>query len=169
MNEVLQQYIYDKEKERRAEYDKKKTAFLISEGLCYKEYSPDGSDHSGLYPEYEYRNDTNTGYYYRWVAMDVTDEEYERILSLNNVDNVENNKIANILTVIAVIIFVLGFILGIVFASDSGEYNHYYSGYSPDFSFATAIAYWAISFISGMMMLGFAEIIKLLHKLTVKK
>ena len=47
MNETLQKYIYDKESKKRADYDKKKSEFLISEGLCYKECFPTGTDCSG--------------------------------------------------------------------------------------------------------------------------
>ena len=36
------------------------------------------------------------------------------------------------------------------------------------FSFAIAIAQWGVSFIGGMFMLGFAEIIKLLHSIKNK-
>ena len=68
------------------------------------------------------------------------------------------NRVAFILKAMAVITYVCAFICGIAFGSDRG-----------DFYFGIAIIYWAAGFISGSMMLGFSEIIRLLHEINQKK
>lgn len=60
---------------------------LIALGLTKKEYAPDGKKNY-LYTEREY-NDGNEKYY-RYVAMDVTDEEWELILE--KISIISNNK-----------------------------------------------------------------------------
>ncbi len=78
----------------------------------------------------------------------------------------DTNPIASALKIIAIIIFFLGFIAGFVLGRQvvkSSVFNR------ADFSFAIAFIYWAVSFISGMMFLGFAEIIQLLQDIKNKK
>jgi len=59
--------------------------------------------------------------------------------------------------VIAWLTYIFGFIAGFVLA---------YDGY--EFVFSAALIYWAGTFVSGTVFLGFAEIIDLLHKLNSK-
>ena len=56
--------------------DRQKT--LISLGLTEKEYAPVGEHSTWKYPNYEYRNGEKQ--YYREVAIQVTDQEWELIL-----------------------------------------------------------------------------------------
>ena len=72
-------------------------------------------------------------------------------------NNSGENRIAKILKVMAWCVFVLGFILGIVFGQVPDRWG------DTQFSFALALTYWAVSFFSGMLLLGFAEIIRLLE------
>ena len=81
--------------------------------------------------------------------------------SINENDN--KNKIASVFTGIAYAIFIVGAILGFVMGYTKDIVDDTYS-----FSFAIAIAWWGVSFIGGMFMLGFAEIIKLLHSIKNK-
>ena len=63
------------------------------------------------------------------------------------------------------IIFIGGLIAGIVLGNVDVSYSYYTY---KEFSFAIALTYWAISFISGMVFLGFAEIIQLLSDIKEK-
>ena len=63
------------------------------------------------------------------------------------------NKVANILSVIALVIFIVGFAVGFVMLFND---------------FWLALSYWAGTFITGMFFIGFAEIIKLLQKISDK-
>ena len=66
-------------------------------------------------------------------------------------------------TGIAYAIFIVGAILGFVMGYTKDIVDDTYS-----FNFAIAIAWWGVSFIGGIFMLGFAEIIKLLHSIKNK-
>ena len=125
---------------------------------------------SEKYPEYEYDQVTQQGKYFRKIPISVTDEEYAEILKYANQNNIasinENdnkNKIASVFTGISYAIFIVGAILGFVMGYTKDIVDDTYS-----FSFAIAIAWWGVSFIGGMFMLGFAEIIKLLHSIKNK-
>lgn len=80
----------------------------------------------------------------------------------------DSNPIATALKVISVIIFIGGFILGIVLGTQKAEYGVLYTYTKTEFSFTIALIYWAASFISGMLMLGFSEIINLLNSINNK-
>ena len=69
----------------------------------------------------------------------------------------EENKVSVIFKVLAWCDFVVGFVVGIV----SGQ-----RGYS--FLWSVALIYWVSSFVCGMVFLGFAEIIQLLHDIKRK-
>jgi hypothetical protein len=63
------------------------------------------------------------------------------------------NKVANILSVIALVIFIVGFSVGFVMLFND---------------FWLALSYWVGTFITGIFFIGFAEIIKLLQKISDK-
>lgn len=71
---------------------------------------------------------------------------------------VGNNRISNLLTLIAVVVFVIAFILGIVVGKSLGG----------GFKLGLALLYWAGGFVVGSMMLGFAEIVQLLQAIKDK-
>ena len=70
----------------------------------------------------------------------------------------DSNPIATALTIIAIIDFIGWFIIGIVLGRD----------FYDDFSIIHALLYWVIGAVSGIMLLGFSEIIKLLHSINNK-
>ena len=163
MNERLSQYIEAKKCNNRDAYEQRKRAFLIKEGLVEKEYGPYPT-YSEDYPEFEYDETIKAYRYFKLAPMAVSDEEYEELLKLNNVEDEEHNKVSVALLVTAIIIFGLGFVFGIVFGVVPVEKGFYYSYPDTEFSFAVAFTYWAAAFIGGMLFLGLSEIVKLLHK-----
>ena len=157
MNQKVQDYLNAKRAQKRAEYDKKKSEFLISQGLYEEVRSPkDSWDEE--YPNSGYDESTGNFYYFAQVVLDVSDEEYEEMLRLNGEDETESNTIATIIFSIAIIVYVAGFIAGIAFGA---LYD--------DFNAVPMFITWISAFISGSVFLGFAEIIKLLHSINNKK
>ena len=77
------------------------------------------------------------------------------------------NSIAKILSTIGWFIYIGGAIAGIVIGNVEVPYT-FTSGSYTEFSFALAFTYWAISFVSGTVFIGFSEIIHLLQKLVDK-
>ena len=142
--------------------EEQKNANLLKLGFYEKEYA-DNEGYDAKYPEFEY-DQNGMIRYYKKVPIKVSDEEYEKILKYSKVlpeDNNSKNTIAKIFKVMAWIIFGCGFIAGIVLSSKSGRYHS-------EFNFGTAFIYWSVSFISGMFMLGFGEIISLLNEIKNK-
>ncbi|OCZ49729.1 hypothetical protein [Dehalobacter sp. TeCB1] len=73
-----------------------------------------------------------------------------------------SNTIASILKGLGWTTIILGFIIGIVVASNNDSYLN-----SAPF-WLLGLPYWIGGFISGLFMLGFAEIINLLHQINLK-
>ncbi len=162
MNERVKEYLDAKGRERIERYKKEKNETLCTLGLFEKEYSPN-NEWSEEYCLNEWDSDLEQTRYYKNAPIEVTDEEYEEILKFSKDEG--GNVIAKVLTCIAWIVFVGGFLVGI--ALGNVEVEGYYS-YHKEFSFAIAFGYWCTSFISGMVFLGFAEIIKLLNDIKNK-
>ena len=75
--------------EKIIQEDRKNT--LVALGLTEKEYEPDDVTHSYKYSEYDYFNGKRK--YYRTVAINVTDEEYNKILiKTKQVEEINNRK-----------------------------------------------------------------------------
>lgn len=168
MNEKLEEYISiwkEEEKEQRS-------IELINAGLFEKVYSDDDVNISD-YPEVEWDEENQCNRYYKKVSIDITDEEYEEFKkAYNSKDNAviePKNKVATVLTVIAWIVFIGGFIAGIAFGNVEVVKGSLYSYRTTEFSFAIAFSYWAVSAISGVLILGFAEVIKLLNAIKNNK
>ena len=157
MDKRVEEFLEKKKNEAAAkEFEAKKAEkekILISLGLYDKVYSPDNK-YSEEYPYY----DGNTNKNFKKIPYTASDEEFEEVKKYANNQNHENT-VAKILTYIAYFIFGAGFILGIIFASLSE--NDYYSTTSS--AVFVLMTYWSISFISAMLFLGFAEIIKILE------
>lgn len=68
----------------------------------------------------------------------------------------ESNRIAKVILWIGIIEIVLAFIVGIVIGKPESTYD--------SFSWGTAFSWWGAGFISGMLIIGFAEIISILHE-----
>lgn len=167
MNKIVQEFIDKKKAEIENNKNKEKRKLLMDLGICEKEYSQ-SSAWSEEYPDYEYDQETKEGRYFKKIPINVTDEEYEEILkyckqSDNTTPVNKENKVAKVLTGIAYAIFIVGAIFGFVMGYTKDILDDTYS-----FSFAVAIAWWGVSFIGGMFMLGFAEIIKLLNAIKNK-
>lgn len=160
MNQKVQEFINQQKIQLENNKNMEKAKVLNDLGLYDKEYS-ENSAWSEKYPEYEYDQVTQQGKYFRKIPISVTDEEYAEILKYSNIDNTQiesddvktnSNTIATIFSVIAVFIFILGLFLGIVLGDAIGY----------KFSIRVALICWGSGFVGGMLMLGFAEIIKLL-------
>lgn len=153
MHELLNAFISKKENELKEKKEQEKNGLLLSKGLFEKVYSEDNTYDS----EYCY-SDWKDGksYYYKKVPIEITDNEYEKLKELCEPSEIkeENATLATILKVIAWLIFIGGFIAGLIFGEEAGYY---------EFSFAVALIYWVVSFISGIFILGFAKIIELLN------
>ena len=162
MNELLAKYIANKEAEKR----KQKDEFLISQGLCQKVYS-ENTTYTKDFPESEWDERTQRLKFYKYSPIEVTDEEYQRVLVLSKptqaIPEDEANGVAIALKVIAILIFICGFFAGLILGfSDNSGYS------SEEFSITIAFIIWTISFIDGIFVLGFSEIINLLHKINNK-
>lgn len=160
MNQRVQEFIYQQKIQLENNKNMEKAKVLNDLGLYDKEYSENPA-WSEEYPDYEYDQVTQQGKYFRKIPISVTDEEYAEILKYSNIDNTQiesddvktnSNTIATIFSVIAVFIFILGLFLGIVLGDAIGY----------KFSIGVALICWGSGFVGGMLMLGFAEIIKLL-------
>lgn len=75
------------------------------------------------------------------------------------------NPVASILKTSAWLIYIVACILGIILGNDIGD--TIFS--SSDFSVTTMLVIWAIGFVSGTVMMGFGEIISLLHEINEKQ
>lgn len=72
----------------------------------------------------------------------------------------KKNGIASALTFIGIMIFIIGFLIGLIYITfGNGEDRA---------SFWILLLYWSGAFVTGMLFLGFAEIIKLLQKISDK-
>ena len=166
MQDSVKKYIDRKKEEIKQQRD----AFLIEEGMYTKEYAPDDKQ-SDEFHEYEWSIKENKNRFYKKVAIEITDEEFEMVKELNEktkkIHRV-NNPVGVALQVIAWIIFIGGFIAGIVLGNVEVTKGIYYSYTATEFSFAIAFTYWSVSLISGMLFLGLSEAIKLLNEINNK-
>ena len=78
-----------------------------------------------------------------------------------SVDDAENNKMASILKVIAIIEIICGFIVGGILG-DTFEIGY-------DYNWGLCIGIIVASFINGIFIMGFAEVIQLLQDIKDKK
>lgn len=71
-----------------------------------------------------------------------------------------NNGIGYTLLIIGVLVMIAGLTVGLLLAKPEYRYD--------DFNWTLALTYWVSSFISGMMFIGFSEVIKLLQSINDK-
>ncbi len=167
MDKTVESYIREKEAKITNTAEKEKRDFLISQGLYKKVYVdiPEGVEPPEDV-EWEYDSTLDIYKFYRNDPLPVTDEEYRKMLELNNQGKSSSNKnaVGSTLTVIAWVIYLAGFILGIIMGAAIPDiYN-----YDSEFNISLAMSYWAQAFIHGTLILGFAEMIKLLHDIKNK-
>ncbi|MCM3274156.1 hypothetical protein [Paenibacillus elgii] len=83
----------------------------------------------------------------------------------NNPYSLTDNSIAQAIKIIAIAEIILGIILGIIFANqeDATSLRH-----ETAFRWSVAITWWIATLVSGFLLLGFSEIIRLLHEINEK-
>ena len=155
MNPKLSDYFAQKRLEEKQARD----ALLVSQGLYEKVYAPNdewSEEYDEAYPENELDSERQTIRYFKKVAIEVTDEEYEQIKKYAFASNSlpETNDVAKALTFIAYAVYIVGLIAGIIIAAPMG--------------IVVSVVCWIITAISGTMFLGFSEIIKLLQSIKNK-
>lgn len=158
MNERLQEYLNKKTVENRAKFESQRDANLIAAGLFEKRFSPLNKEDDPEYPFSMWNKEESRMMYYKKVAIQITDEEYEAFLKAGPVKSAvieeeSKNGVASTLFGIAVTIYIL---LG--FAGLICMFSNFLTGLIVMFG----------GFVSGSTFLGFAEIIKQLHKLNNK-
>ncbi len=180
MNEKLKSFLDQKRAEGRvsceptqAVSEEEKNAMLLKLDLCEREYSQENK-RSAEYPCCDY----TTGRYYKEVPIKVTDEEYRELIKYANESKEDNltyapdetkNPVAGFLWFIAMALYIGGFLSGIVFANKTVDVGgYYYSRTATKFMWSVALTYWCTAAVSGTLLLGFAEIIKLLEAIKNK-
>lgn len=159
--------------------EKEKQDLLLRVGLYDKVYSPE-KFHTDEYPHY----DCTVFKYYKKVPIDITNDEYYAIKKA--VDGHTTNRsvyvdestyipeengcaVATALQAFAWIIFIGGFFAGIFLANKTVDVGgYYYSRTETKFMWSVALTYWCTAAVSGTILLGFAEIIKLLEAIKNK-
>jgi len=159
MNDALKKYLEKKEELQKRAYEKEKSDLLTREGLNEREYT-NLNKWSQEYPYY----DGIVGQYYKLIPIEISDEEYQLVKKMCEVNCVENNdverenqlenKVAEAISVIAWIIYIAGVIAGLLNISED---------------LIIALICWAGGFVFGTMFLGFAEMIKLLQAIKMKE
>lgn len=159
MHPKAEAYIQEKETKRKAIYEAGKQKFLEQENLT--DFVPNPNHNVGYTDEYPYRKpDPETGEYVfgKMAPIEVTDDEYELLRTASGQNSTTGrNKVASVLQYIAYAIYALSsFSAFIIFVS---EYKYLWS-----FALVSLVT----GLISGTIFLGFAEIIKLLQKISDK-
>lgn len=178
MNEVVKQYLDKKQAAIVEEKKRLRDEYLIENGLFNKEYIAPGykvPDDA----EYEWDAKSGTSNYYKKVAIEVTDEEFEEIKkTVDEYNEVQGtsyteaprNNVATALKVIAWLVYIGGFIAGIALAFVDESVEGLYRTYLKTvFSFSNAFSYWCIAFGCGTLFLGLSEIINLLNDIKNKQ
>lgn len=78
--------------------------------------------------------------------------------------NQNQNSLAKIILIVGLVQILCGVICGIYFGGH--EYNGDGGYVSVDFAFVEALMWWISSFIIGLFIIGFSEIIRLLQRIS---
>ena len=155
MNEQVSAYLAKKKSAAAGVPQADREALLIHEGLTTRVYS-DYADPENGFTQYEWNGPTQKTRYYKDVAIDVSDEEFEAIKEASGVVPLAHkNKVSIAMKYIAIVIYVVGAIAGIAAIA---------SGMLP----AVALAYWGGAIAFGSLFLALAEIIKLLKEIALR-
>ena len=123
---------------------------LIELGYCIREYCGK-DDKEADFPLY----DEDKMKFYRLVADEVTDEQFQRILAIGGARKIESsNKLADVFTILAWFGFVILCLAGVAVASSGHEFN--------------AVAFFTMGGIGAgclLSLLWFAEVLKLLQRI----
>lgn len=170
MSKEVQDYIKEQkallEESKRKNEKEKRDSLLIELGLYTVEYAPEGAD-TRKYPKTEWNEEKHTYVNYRFIPYEITDEEYQELLKLQEQDEQSErdaNPIAVLMIIVAITIFVGGLVLGIVFGKETKP-GRYKEETEQVFSFWIALIYWASAFVGGSLFLGLAEIINRLDSI----
>jgi uncharacterized membrane protein YraQ (UPF0718 family) len=182
MSEAVEKYLSEKEAELSVKQKVKRNEHLLALGLCEREYAPDQIDDNGNIsnlPSKEYPFfDPDLKRAYRRVAAEISDEEYQRVCELEEALKQEtvivparereaSNSIAKSLSAVGWFFIIGGIIAGFIAGITSETVVSYFSQ-RETFEWSVAITYWVVSFVSGILMLGVAEIIDLLERINSK-
>jgi len=149
MHAAVENYL-NKVKEKEEKYKK---AFLEERGIYDREYvkveDPNNVPADAIMD--------GEGKFFKRVPIEITDEEWDAVVeaSRKKIDVSTDNKVAKTIKVIAIITYIMNVIAGIVLWSELSSF----------ILFVTAVF---VGFVSGTLMLGFAEVIKLLDDIKKK-
>ena len=140
MNEKVALYLEEHRNKKKIAEKKKKRALLMRAGLFEKVYSETKEEGFNKF-------DSEKGQFYKMIFPEISDEEYEEILSIEKSKNPEekgkgDSAIAGILSVLAIAEFVIGAIVG---------------GFTLSSNIVTSLVIWFATFVGGILLLGFAE------------
>ena len=82
------------------------------------------------------------------------EESFDFVAKIKSEGGDTENGVAIAIRILALITIIGGLILGFILGKDP---------YYDEFSFALAVVYWAAGIVTGIILLGFAEIIRLLQ------
>lgn len=165
LDSKAREYLEGLRKARESEESDERKRLYSSLDLYNKEYIEGKT--TAEYPLW----DSYEGKAYRVDYPTLTDEEYAELRSYNDQKKyVGGNTVASVITVIAWITYIGGFILGIALSTFKEQTQGiYYMSTETIFSWNSAFTIWGQAFVSGTLLLGFAEIIKLLARLVDAK
>ena len=141
---------------------------LIALGYCTQVFNPDDVVEEGnngftydesaeghVYPEV----DTATGQHFRYVADDVTDEQFRQILAIGDPPTIKtSNTLATTLTVLGWIFCIVLVFIGFTSASSTGYYKSTFNG--------AIFAIWSAAGVGTLLtLLWLAEVLKLLQRI----
>lgn len=154
MNEKLEEYIKKLENDKIKSYQE----YLMKQGVYEKEFVPEDSEEPWGYP-YKVPTEDGKTKYYKKIPIELTAEDMEEINKYVNIETTSNNDrgngVAAAINVIAVLIYIVGAMCGCIVGGEAE-------------SWGVASIYWCAFGVSGTIMLGFSEIINLLHKINLK-
>ena len=160
MDERLKAFLEKKQQEVNELNEEEKANLLLELDLFDKEYSPTG-EFSEEYRYSEDDSDTGKTKWYKKVPIAISDEEYEALKNClqTQLEQKQDNKVAMLLKFLAVVVYIGGFISPFFFLSGL-----------PDTAavVATIAGSWVAGFFAGSLLLGFAEVIKLLNDIKNK-
>lgn len=130
---------------------KQRTEKLISLGYCERVYT-----NSDL-PSSEYPHlDKSKMQCYKEVPLSVTDEQFEKIISIGTAAARTPGALPAVLNWLGIAIYLIGFIVGLIMGKNTDRYY--------EFSFGTMLAWWAGSLASGIVFQWMGAVLKELRK-----
>lgn len=149
MNEILSEYFRRKASEAEEKKRRQRDRILIEEGLFEKEYSVDRT------AEFRFIEKVDSSeIYYKKVPIEVTEEEFDRIVELRNA-NKKRLTLPDFFTYCGVAEFCIGTIASIIAAAKVKQFLVFPAGVFG-------------AFAAGLLFVGFGEIIRLLSSNTKK-